>query len=345
MSARSRTIHSNVRHRHWEPAIRRFLQLALRGALGLAVAAILVTGAVQLFANRSGPAIEPGPEPMARAPYPPAMGEFPGAEQTLNMPTAQAVASLTVYGQMAQEAGRARNLRAFVERARKHPEAGGISYALAAIAYCNTWDGLRDERTRLEQEAALSSQPKVHERLLALALAAESCEGFAAGEISIEAMYALYGSPAAKHDPIVNMQGRLKSARSDEERLEVAREILGMRDPLLLASAGRMFNPGGADSSSYVDGRRWGGVSHAAYLNAWSLVPCSFGLNCDHADVEIAVGCVQYGHCYQDRRERVKARLSPQEYADALRLHARLVEIVLTADAEALRPPGLQSAR
>jgi len=344
MFVRSRALESNVRHPNWELAVERYLKPALRVAVGLAIAAILVAGAFQLFAQRGGPPAQPRPEPLARGSYPPALGEFPVAQAPM-LPTAQAVASLSVYGQMAQEAGRARSLRAFVEQARKHPEAGGVSYALAAIAYCNTWDGLRDERTRLEQEATFSSEPKVHERLLALALATERCEGLTAGEISLEAMYALYGSPAAKHDPIVNMQGRLKGARSDDERLETAREILGMRDPLLLASAGRMFNPGGADSASYVDGQKWGGVSHAAYLNAWSLVPCSFGLNCDHADVEIAVGCVQYGHCYPDRREKVRATLSPQDYADVLRLHTRLVEIVLTADAEALRPPGPISAR
>lgn len=338
MAVRSRALENNVRRPHWEFAVERYLKPALRVTLGLALAAVLIAGAVQLFGKRSEPAAEARTEPpLARGTYPPAMGEFPGV-QAPGLPTTQAVASLSVYGQMAQEAGRARKLRAFVEQARRHPEAGGISYALAAIAYCNTWEGLRGERTRLEQEATGSSEPKVHERLLALELAAERCEGFAPGEVSLEAMYALYGSPAAMHDPIINMQGRLKAARSADERVEVAREVLGMRDPLLLASAGRMFDAG-PNSGSYIDGSKWGGVSHAAYLSAWSLVPCSFGLNCDHSDVEIAVGCVQYGLCYQDRRERVRARLTSQDYADALRLHARLVEIVLTRDAEALRPP------
>jgi hypothetical protein len=337
MAVRSRALENNVRRPHWEFAVERYLKPALRAALGLALAAVLIAGAVQLFAKRSEPAAKASTEPVARGTYPPAMGEFPGARAP-ELPTPQAVATLSVYGQMAREAGRARKLRAFVEQARKHPEAGGISYALAAIAYCNTWEGLQGENTRLEQEATGSSEPKVHERLLALALAAERCEGFAPGEISLEAMYALYGSPAAKHDPIINMQGRLKGARSSDERVEVAREVLGMRDPLLLASAGRMLDAG-PNSGSYVDGRKWGGVSHAAYLSAWSLVPCNFGHNCDHSDVEIAVGCVQYGLCYPDRSEKVRARLTPQDYADAIRLHARLVEIVLTADAEALRPP------
>jgi hypothetical protein len=34
----------------------------------------------------------------------------------------------------------------------------------------------------------------------------------------------------------------------------------------------------------------------------------------------------------------LRAKLSSQDYADALRLHARLVEIVANANAEALRP-------
>jgi hypothetical protein len=34
----------------------------------------------------------------------------------------------------------------------------------------------------------------------------------------------------------------------------------------------------------------------------------------------------------------LQAKLSAQDYSDVLRLQARLVEIVTTADAEALRP-------
>jgi hypothetical protein len=309
----------------------------LRVALGGALLAVMVAAAIQLFAGRREPQSEPKPPPMTRAAYPPAMGEFP--EPRPPSLSAAAAPGLTVYGEMARDFESSRDLRDFVERARRRPEAGGISYALAAISYCNSWEGMRDERERLEQEATGSTVPKVQERWLAVSIATGRCDRFKPDEISFEAMHSMYASPAAKHDPIIGIQGRLKSARTEQERTEVAREILQMRDPLLLASAARMFSQGNAESLPHVDGRRWGGVSQVAYLNAWLLVPCSFGAPCDHADIEVAMACAQYGHCHPDRRELIRARLSPQDYADALRLHARLVEIVTTADADALRPP------
>lgn len=325
------------RHSYWKEAVTRYLSTALRVALVGALLAVMVAAAIQLFAGRREPQSEPKPPPMTRAPYPPAMGEFPGSRPS-SLPVA-AAPSLTVYEEMARDFESSRDLRDFVERARKRPNAGGTSYALAAIGYCNSWEGIRDERERLRQEATGSTVPKVEERLLAVSIATGRCDGFKPDEISLEAMYSVYASPAAKHDPIISIQGRLKSARTEQERTEVAREILQMRDPLLLASAGRMFSQGTAESLPHVDGRRWGGVSQVAYLNAWLLVPCSFGAACDHADIEVAMACARYGHCYPDRRELIRARLSPQDHADALRLHARLVEIVTTADADALRPP------
>ena len=325
------------RRSYWKETVARYLNTALRVALGAALLAVMVAAAIQLFAGRREPQREPKPPPMTRAAYPPAIGEFP--EPRPPSLSAAGASSVTVYGEMARDFESSRELRDFVERARKRPEAGGISYALAAIGYCNSWEGMRDERERLQREAAGSTVLKVHERLLAVSIATGRCAAFKPDEVSLEAMYSMYASPAAKLDPIIGIQARLKSARTEQERTEVARQLLQMRDPLLLASASRMFSQGNAESLPHVDGRRWGGVSQVAYLNAWLLVPCSFGASCDHADIEVAMACAQYGQCYPDRRELIRARLSPQDHADALRLHARLVEIVTTADAAALRPP------
>ena len=332
MSGRGRSDYRS----HSRVPVSRYLNMALRVVTGIAASAVLIAATVQLLAVNRVPAIDHRPEPMARAPYPPAMGEFP-APQPPALPVAPAP-ELSLYGQMAQEADRARNLREFVERVKKLPEAGGISYAITALAYCNTWHELRDAHLRLEQEAATSTLPAVHERLLTVSVAAARCEGFTADQVSREAMDALSKSAPAFHDPIITMRSNLQNAKTDADRLAITREILQMRDPLLLATAGRMFDQSVANDLPHVDGRTWGGASPLAYRHAWSLVPCSFGSSCDQSDTEIAVACVKFGQCYQDRREMFRAKLSSQDYTDALRLHARLVEIVTSANAEALRP-------
>ena len=61
------------------------------------------------------------------------------------------------------------------------------------------------------------------------------------------------------------------------------------------------------------------------------------GSTCEQSDTDIAVACVKFGQCYPGRREMLRATLSAQDYSDVLRLHARLLEIVTNADAEALR--------
>ena len=311
-----------------------YLNIALRVAVVIAVSAVLVAAAMQLLAVNRVPAIEQRPEPTAIALYPPAMGEFPASQPpTLPEPTYE----LTVYGQMAKEAQHARNLAQFVEYAKKLPEAGGISYAIAALAYCNTWQELRDQHVRLEQEPPDSNLPNLHERLLTVSVASARCDGFTADQISREAMDSLSKGASAFHDPIITARVRLQNARTDDDRLAAAREILEMRDPLLLTTAGQLLSQNASDAP-YVDGRRWGGATPIAYKNAWMLVACSFGSSCDQSDTEIAVACVKFGLCYQDRREMLRAKLSAQDYSDVLRLYARLVEIVTSADAEALRP-------
>ena len=323
-------------HRHGAP-VRRYVSIALRVALVVAVSAVLIAATVQLLALNRVQTIDPQPEAMARASYPPAMGEFPTAQPPPAL-SAEPLPELTVYGQMAQEAASARNLREFVEHATKLPEAGGISYAINALAYCNTWHELRDDHLRLEQEPASSSLPAMHERLLTISVAAARCDGFTANQLSHDAINSLFKSAAAFHDPIIMVLSRLQSAKTEGDRLAIAHEILQMRDPLLLTTAGRLLGQSAASDPPHVDGRKWGGVTPVAYAHAWSLVPCSFGSSCDQSDPEIAVACVKFGQCYQDRREMLRAKLSSQDYTDALRLHARLVEIVASANAEALRP-------
>ncbi len=268
-----------------------YLNIGLRVVLGIVVSAVLIAATMQLLAVNRVPAIDQRPEPIARASYPPAMGEFP-APPPPALPAVPAL-ELSLYGQMAQEAARARNLREFVEHAKQLPEAGGISYAIAALAYCSTWHGLRDEHLRLEQEAEGSTVPAVHERLLTIAVAAARCEGFTADQLSRAAMDSLSKSGPAFHDPIITMRSRLQSAKTDDERLALAREVMQMRDPLLLATAGRLFGQSVPTEPPHVDGRKWGGGTPVAYGHAWLLVACSFGLSCDQSDLDIAVGLRQ----------------------------------------------------
>lgn len=322
--------------RDWSGVLVPYLRSALRVSLGLAAAAVLIVGAVQLYANWREPQREPVPEPTAEAAYPPAMGEAPIVAPVRPGESS----SFTVFGYMAQQADRSSDLREFVERAKQLPEAGGVSYAVAAMTYCNQWQAFREERSKLQDEAAGSFRPspKFPERLRAISYALDRCEGLSAAETSMEAMFSLYESKPAKYDRILVARGKLQAAKTIEERQLVVREILVMRDPLLLSTTGRYLGQGSAGGAPQVDGRAWGGVSEAAYGNAWSLVPCSFGSVCDDTDPEVALTCAQHGQCFPGRKEMLKARMAPQDFDDMQRLLARLLEIVAAADAEALRP-------
>jgi hypothetical protein len=319
--------------RDWSAAIARRLRTAARVTLVFAAGAVLVGGIVQLSAHWRQPAQLPVAEPAA-ASYPPALGEVP-----VSPPVRPGdPASFTVFGLMAQEAARAPRVRDFVERAKRNPDSGGVSYAAAALTYCDQWHGLREERAKLLNAAAdASAAPVSFERLPTITRATERCDGLTPAETSVKALFELYESRAAKRDRILLIQGRLQAAVGDE-RMIVVREILQMRDPLLLSGIGRFLGQGAAGGAPQVDGRSWGGVSEAAYVNAWSLVPCSFGAVCDDTDPEVELTCAQQGLCFADRKEMLKSRMAPRDFDDMQRLHGRLVEIVATADADALRP-------
>jgi hypothetical protein len=325
----------------WSDALLRRLATALRVSLALAAIAILTAGAVQLIASWREPPREVSPEPAADPSYPPAMGEVRVPEPVRPADPG----SFTVFGLMAQEAERADNLRAFIARAQQRPEAGGVSYAAAALTYCDQWEVFREELARLQSEVAGSYSgvgPKSPERLQAITWALGRCDGLSPAQTSLQSMFTLYDSKAAKLDQILAARGRLQQAKHIEERQIAVRDILLMRDPLLLASVGRYLGQGLAGAVPQVDGINWGGVSESAYASAWSLVPCSFGLSCDETDAEVALACVQHSQCFSSRKELLKARLLPQDYADMLRLHERLIDIVARADAEALRPRAVQ---
>ena len=78
---------------------------------------------------------------------------------------------------------------------------------------------------------------------------------------------------------------------------------------------------------------------------AWFLVPCAFGFVCDKYDDRLAVSCLDYGRCFNNRFEYVQENIPTgerQAYQDIYSYYQRIVAAIQRQDVDAfVKPDGV----
>ncbi len=236
------------------------------------------------------------------------------------------------------------DLRAFVAEARSRPSAGGVFYALRALAECRQQPepGSTEpfaEPSGESADAALLSHAQLHRRGERLDRAARRCAAFMDSELSDEAV-ARIETEATGRDPLLRAyQGWLKAVEAVDYRRMTASmaKVLAFDEPLLIEWVGMT----GADYLGNA-GSPPGTPDDAARrraIDAWRLLPCALGADCQRGDLQTDAACEVSGRCAADRWEAVLRSGGWQSEEDrrALALEVtRLAHAVHDRDAKAV---------
>jgi hypothetical protein len=253
--------------------------------------------------------------------------------------------ALTRFGRMARERAHARDLRVFVESAKRRPEDGGVAYAIDTLVMCQGLSELATSAARRQREMAQGPADLLAARLNALERLTHRCAGFTREELSRDPPE-LWKS-AATSDPLLAWRSRRSQATRDRDygqRRQLAIELFEMRDPLLLASGLAsvvgVYEQGKA--VVYLDGRRFGGLAAEDFWSAVGLLECSFGVPCDESDIYVLHACALEGACFSDRIELYRQQMfrdAPATFEAILRVRDRLVDAIRRGDIDAFKPP------
>jgi hypothetical protein len=250
--------------------------------------------------------------------------------------------SLSSSGRLAQQASRSTNLRSFVEYAKQRPQEGGVTYAVAALQYCQYFSQLISKYPSLSAEVSKSPGPTAALRLEALNRMSSQCADFTPQELGQDLTLRASGRST---DPILKLQMQWFDYRklSPEAQRELITSTLAARDPYLFNAIGSTINQKVVDGQVIVafDGQRFGGLaSEADYRAAWSLVACNFGEDCAISS-DITALCVFEGQCFSSRENLLRAQFDGRksDFDRVVALSRRLTDAVRSGAAERFLMP------
>ncbi|MGB9150762.1 MAG: hypothetical protein WCB36_11005 [Burkholderiales bacterium] len=193
-----------------------------------------------------------------------------------------------------------KNLRAFIDTAKQHPEKGGYWYAYMAGSYCAQvhlfQQGAPEISLRAEPQIIVKpdSDPEVNQRRQRdLDEITSKCQGvtkddFSRPSLSVEmrgAKDVAWAAMAAYDEPDIGKKTTLLKA------------LLDLNDPFLIRDAGMpLINNSTLDGSFYE-----GVLVPLPIINAaWSLMPCTLGTPCGTENPLVKLECAIRSQCYND---------------------------------------------
>lgn len=277
----------------------------------------------------------------------------PASPATVTAPAPAQAVEYSSVGRLASERAKFRDLRAYVEMVKQRPKEGGYFMAFEVAGLCVSFRDFANEarRSGLAARIASTNDPSFAERIATLERMEEACRSFTPEELASLTSIASLRDGVRKGDVTFTYMNvysdRLGHDKklAEAERLQAIRYLLSTKNPYTLETYPRALSEIPAtmklDAEHYLDGKRNGDGSLDAYFAAWELVGCTYaGLCGKQTDPHVMLACVKDGVCAADRFGLLKAQLPAKDYADTMRIYARLIEVVQTKDAAALMPPA-----
>lgn len=240
-----------------------------------------------------------------------------------------------------EEYVKSRNYRAFVEKAKNHPELGGSFYAWQSLAWCSTFNKI-PALTDGKEDPVLFAK-----RLEAINFWKDRCQGLLSSDTASDVVAKTVSTEALAKDLLNNLQEDLKNSNGKKSEKDKFRSQLKywlqVKNPQLFAYGSQyMGGMPGDVPGSWFDGETFSDSDAPIISAAWVFVICHFGGGCDRFDPFVAQACVVKKQCFNNRFElyqNVDFKNRPQDYQRAINLYQRLVKAIIDENVDAFIKP------
>jgi len=243
-----------------------------------------------------------------------------------------------------------KDYRAFAEMAKKRPEEGGISYALAVTQLCSAIRTVSDVKVDKQKDSVAYGKS-----IAALNDLRYRCQGFTNKELSDEEINNLAKLMKDKkdiiwvaHESLVanfpNPNDVLKFI-SDEKRIERLNQMVELQDPESIDGQGlnlTLFKNNEGRIGYWIDGEPYFTESKMSVVtDAWFWASCSIGSECSSKNVFLEYICATDGKCFDNLADYFKQGSyanNPQGYADLVSVKDKIVNAIQNKDFKTFFP-------
>lgn len=243
------------------------------------------------------------------------------------------------------------DLRAFMESAKNHPEAGGVSYAISALELCRELRNLPEPASNGKEDSIVYGKKLASYNRIKI-----RCQGFSDNDFTTEVITDLYKRGRDNKDILDNADisfalifGAGGSDRniSTESRKQFFKEISDLQDPGVLSAFGREIvtyqTPDGA-VGYWLDGHFYPqSATNSVMTDAWELATCSFGMVCDHTNSAVELQCASKGQCFDNLSDFYKNTSygnHAASFQDMLKYRDRIVAAIQNKNMDAFLKPN-----
>jgi hypothetical protein len=243
-----------------------------------------------------------------------------------------------------------RNLRKFVEDAKRNPSLGTGYLAFKAVQTCKSTKSLWADQQKFEERIKAPEFPNKAAAMEAQALLAERCQGFTSQDLEKPDLdFAVSDEVFKAYKRLSEMNGQATPFGDKSLDLKLLVEYAnGFLNPKLFASSAnsqaKVFDP-----AIYFDGRNFGGVSEEAFNRAFLAWELSIGLEevqagfpqASQRSIASIIVCASDGRCGRNPVEQAIQDL-PQNSnvrAEVAWLFPRLSNDLRSGNIEAFAPP------
>lgn len=198
------------------------------------------------------------------------------------------------------------NLRAFSERAKKHPNEGGISYALKAVDICARVKNIPDIILKDQTDSVVYGK-----KLSALNNLRYRCQEFSSKEIGTEGMSELYklrkeksdllASNEKKFQEILGSAGPSRNIKNDE-RIKFLNDLFNLGDSEAIGSLGPemlTYSNSNGKLGFWINGKPYFSEEQINLVNhAWDWSSCMIGRDCKKNSIVLEMHCIEEGLCF-----------------------------------------------
>jgi hypothetical protein len=247
-----------------------------------------------------------------------------------------------------------KDLKAFIELAKRKPDQGGGYYASHALSKCYNITLLLEGRISYTPKDGGFSQENYGKRQTAFEKVRNLCQNVNSTDLSKKSINEILKLSQNSNDISNQLSNELDKSKSitDPKQHYNAQalfheKLMHSQDPIMLARYGTKLNTTSSQSSAdfWLDGQSYSYTSFdgAKLHKAWDLVPCAFGLDCGLTHPQVAAMCFNHNLCTDSLFHLYHAQYklsgdNGQNFERMMYFYRRLVEVIRSKDMSPFRP-------
>ena len=228
--------------------------------------------------------------------------------------------------------------RAFVLQAWDMPNEGGRFYASFIVDRCAALRKGTDVLQLAQPDISIVGQENYLKASKAFQSIQDRCGQFSSDEYAKYSSLPLLNAPPGERDRLVDAISSYTKPPNAEAKASALKDLMELGDPLAFDSLGMRIAATRDEGGIHIffDGKKYYVNDQPAIAEAFYLLPCGLGLQCDSSEPDLELSCVAGSGCYSSRFDKVAQNLggrNSSRFQEVMESYNALVSAIKSKEA------------